>query len=225
MVIGNGLIASAFERYKNNDDIIIFASGVSNSQETSELAFNREINLMKRYLNLDKKLIYFSTCSIFDESLDSDYIKHKLNMEHLIENNNKNYIIFRLPNIIGRTTNNNTFFNNIKNKIINDEIITIYLKSIRYLIDIGDVSAILPLIINYKKVRNQTINVCFDNKMYIIEIIEIMEEILSKKANKILIDKGHNYYVDNSEFNKFLSYVDLSMEDKNYNKKILKKYL
>ena len=61
MVIGNGLIASAFERYKNNDDIIIFASGVSNSQETSELAFNREINLMKRYLNLDKKLIYFST--------------------------------------------------------------------------------------------------------------------------------------------------------------------
>lgn len=225
MVIGNGLIASAFERYKNNDDIIIFASGVSNSQETSELAFNREINLMKRYLNLDKKLIYFSTCSIFDESLDSDYIKHKLNMEHLIENNNKNYIIFRLPNIIGRTTNNNTFFNNIKNKIINDEIITIYLKSIRYLIDIGDVSAILPLIINYNKVRNQTINVCFDNKMYIIEIIEIMEEILSKKANKILIDKGHNYYVDNSEFNKFLSYVDLSMEDKNYNKKILKKYL
>ena len=35
MVIGNGMIANRFMSYKNDEDIIIFASGVSNSKDTS----------------------------------------------------------------------------------------------------------------------------------------------------------------------------------------------
>ena len=33
MVIGNGLLAKEFNFYKNNEQIVIFASGVSNSKE------------------------------------------------------------------------------------------------------------------------------------------------------------------------------------------------
>ncbi|MEO7119531.1 MAG: hypothetical protein ABIY62_00460 [Ginsengibacter sp.] len=42
MVIGNGMIANRFISYKNNDDVIIFASGVSNSKDTIEENFLRE---------------------------------------------------------------------------------------------------------------------------------------------------------------------------------------
>ena len=45
MVIGNGLVASAFSKYKNDDDVIIFASGVSNSSTNKKEEFEREINL------------------------------------------------------------------------------------------------------------------------------------------------------------------------------------
>ena len=119
MVIGNGLIANAFNQYKNNDDVIIFASGVSNSSNNKIEEFEREINLLNEYLISDKKLIYFSTCSITDNSKKSDYINHKIFMENFIKSNHNNYIIFRLPIVVGKCNNKNTFFNNIRDKILN----------------------------------------------------------------------------------------------------------
>ena len=57
MIVGNGLIASSFIKH-DNDDVIIFASGVSNSLETNQDKFDREIDLLKSYMNIrDKKLI------------------------------------------------------------------------------------------------------------------------------------------------------------------------
>ena len=37
MVIGNGMLAQKFAKYKSDLDIIIFASGVSNSLEKNSL--------------------------------------------------------------------------------------------------------------------------------------------------------------------------------------------
>ena len=34
MVVGKGLLAKAFDEYNKNEDIVVFASGVSNSKET-----------------------------------------------------------------------------------------------------------------------------------------------------------------------------------------------
>ena len=47
MIIGNGLLAKAFIEYKNNDEIVIFASGVSNSLEEKQSEFKRETDLLK----------------------------------------------------------------------------------------------------------------------------------------------------------------------------------
>jgi hypothetical protein len=41
MVIGNGTVAKVFSEYCDNGDILIFASGVSNSKEKSEANFER----------------------------------------------------------------------------------------------------------------------------------------------------------------------------------------
>ena len=42
MVVGNGLIAKAFEFYLKDDHTIIFASGVSNSLEQKRSEFERD---------------------------------------------------------------------------------------------------------------------------------------------------------------------------------------
>ena len=42
MVVGTGLLAKAFLEYENDDNIIVFASGVSNSKEISREEFDRE---------------------------------------------------------------------------------------------------------------------------------------------------------------------------------------
>lgn len=224
MVIGNGLIASAFSQYKNDDNIIIFASGVSNSSTNKSEEFEREINLLKRYLIKDKKLIYFSTCSITDNSKKSDYINHKVFMEDFIKNNHNNYIIFRLPIVVGKCKNKNTFFNNIREKILNKETIMIYKNLTRYLIDIDDLSNILPNIINSVS-RNLTIDTCFNNNLNILDIVNIMEDILEIKCDKIIETTDFtNNKIDNTEFLNKLKLYGFENE-KNYTEKILKKYL
>lgn len=219
MIVGNGLIANAFLNYKNDDNIIIFASGVSNSSDASDLDFKREVNLLKKYISIpNKKLVYFSTCSVFDESVNkTPYVLHKINIETLIATMHTNYLIFRLPIVIGKTNNPNTFFNNIKNKILNRELILVFKNASRYLIDVDDLTKFLPKIIDDQS--NKIINVCFNNKLLVDQIINLMSDSMSINTSKVYIEFGSKYDVDNSIFMK-----DISIDD-NYTNRIIKKYL
>ena len=70
MVLGNGLLANAFSAFKDDKDVFVFASGVSNSKENNPLEFEKEFQLLKDKIreNTGVKLIYFSTCSIFNHN-------------------------------------------------------------------------------------------------------------------------------------------------------------
>jgi len=222
MVMGSGMMAEAFKQYKDDKNIVIFASGVSNSQKHNFGEFQREINLLKE--NIDsRKMIYFSTVSIFDSSLkNSKYISHKLYIENLIQENCENYLIFRLPNVIGETSNKNTFFNFIKNKIINNEELVVQKNAYRYFIDVEDLVKILPIIISND--NKKRINACFDNKIHITQMIKLFEDILEIKANKTFSEKGCNYIVDNSYLLNVTEKNNISI-DNEYIKKIIIKYL
>ena len=81
MVIGNGMIAKRFSSYGDDKDILVFASGVSNSSSTGDVEYTREEALLSKAIqdNPHKTILYFSTCSIYDPSLqESMYVKHKL---------------------------------------------------------------------------------------------------------------------------------------------------
>jgi UDP-2-acetamido-2,6-beta-L-arabino-hexul-4-ose reductase len=225
MVVGNGLIANAFNQYKYNENIIIFASGVSNSKTTNVLEFKRELDLISEYLLIpDKKFIYFSTCSISDGSIISDYINHKIHIEELIRNNHNNYIIFRLPIVVGVCDNKNTFFNRFRHNIMNGETIRIYRNLTRYLIDIDDISQLLPNIIE-SSYNNFTVDVCFENCMNIPEIVNIMEKISDIKCDKILETTEYdNVRIYNNEFLNMAKSYGFEYE-LDYTEKIIRKYL
>ena len=121
MVIGNGMVAKKFKSYEDNNDFLIFASGVSNSKNTNPEAYQREFNLLKQQLEMNKgkTLVYFSTTSIDDPAEnDSSYVAHKLSMEKFIASSDVSYVIFRVSNLAGRSANKNTVLNFfIHNKI------------------------------------------------------------------------------------------------------------
>ena len=218
MIIGRGLIAKAFEKYNNNDNVIIFSSGVSNSLETRDIEFEREESLLKSNLLLDKKFIYFSTVSVVDGSLKSPYINHKIKMEKMISENHNNYLIFRLPIVVGNNANKITFFNSLKDKINNNEELKIFSVG-RYLIDIDDLSETLPTLIDNYSEKNKTLNICFDNFSSVKEIIKRMEFYLNKNSEKVYIDCDSNTSVDNYYFN------NLFKKSNDYNEIIYQKYL
>lgn len=114
MIIGNGTIASILP---DREGFLFFASGVSNSQETKESEYQREIDLL---LQQNKKLhiVYFSTLSLFYNT--TRYTQHKKYMEELIKKNFKHYTIMRLGSPTwGNNPNHLVSF--FRNKISNKE--------------------------------------------------------------------------------------------------------
>lgn len=114
-IIGSGDIAEALT--KAVKDVLFFASGVSNSQETRESEYQREKDLLLQQ-DRSKRLVYFSSLSIFYG--DTRYTQHKLEMERLIKEYFPKYCIVRLGNI-SWGDNPHTLINTLKNHVANQE--------------------------------------------------------------------------------------------------------
>jgi hypothetical protein len=113
MIIGRGDIASVLN---DREDVTFFVSGVSNSNETRDSEFMREMELLDKQ-DRTKCLLYLSSISVDDTEKvgGNKYLQHKRRMEMLIKSNFENYNIIRIGNITWGS-NPNTFINYIKNK-------------------------------------------------------------------------------------------------------------
>ena len=131
MIVGKGDIASVLN---DREGTIFFASGVSNSNETRDSEFMREIELLDKQ-DRTKCLFYFSSISVDDiQKIGSNkYLQHKLRMELLVKSNFENYNIIRIGNITWGS-NPNTFINYIKNKKSKGESVQIK-DEYKYIID------------------------------------------------------------------------------------------
>lgn len=110
MIIGHGDIASSLI---DTNDLLFFASGVSNSAELDDREFYREEDLL---LSQDKTkhIVYFGSLCIFYSN--TMYARHKRHMESLVKEKFSNYTIVRLGNIAWGK-NPNTIINFLRNKI------------------------------------------------------------------------------------------------------------
>jgi len=106
-IIGNGDIASVLP---DREDLLFFASGVSNSQETRENEYQREEDLLLKQDQWNH-FVYFSSLAIFYS--DTRYTKHKLKMEKRVKEKFPIYTIIRLGNITWGK-NPNTLINYFK---------------------------------------------------------------------------------------------------------------
>lgn len=202
MIIGNGMIASIFRKYDKVNGIVIFASGVSNSTETRRSEFIKENNLLKKVIGQYKEslFIYFSSCSLDDEELNSNpYHIHKKNMELLIQKNSLNYIIFRLPNIIGFKGNGANIINFLIDKIRNNEKFVVHKNATRNIVDIEHLYQIASYIISSGIYRNRVVNIAYGNNVKIIDIVHSIEKFLSKKSTFNIENKGYDLKINDCD--------------------------
>lgn len=228
MIVGNGMIATAFEslHYGKNDNVVIFASGVSNSKEIDTSEFAKEKELLTQHLiqNTNRKFIYFSTCSIYDATLaDSPYVKHKKDMEELIKNHSNNFVIFRLSQVVGKTKNRNLIVNFIYYKMLEDQLITVWKGSKRNLIDINDVVKIVHSIIERDLFKNSIVNVASAHNVDVLDIVAQLESILHKKAQVTLQNRNSSYDINIDEIAPLVKELGINFSQEYY-KEILKKY-
>ncbi|CAA7194365.1 Rossmann-fold NAD(P)-binding domain-containing protein [Chryseobacterium potabilaquae] len=196
MIIGNGILANALIPY-DRDDIIFFASGVSNSLETRNSEFEREITLLQTTLekNANKKLVYFSTCSIYDSSkTQSPYVLHKLNIESKIVQDFENFAIFRIGNAIGKGGNPNTLINFLKNSIESRTKIWVHKNAGRSIIGVNDIALFINLHLN--SINKKIINLSYPHQFAPIDIVFSLEKYLGRKACYEIINEGDFYDIE-----------------------------
>ena len=224
MIVGNGLIASLFTEC-DQENIIFFASGVSNSLETKKEEFLREENLIKKTIieNPNKVFIYFSTCSIYDSSkVESQYVLHKLKMEQIIIQLCPQYLILRLSNAVGNGGNPNLLMNYLVRSVKNNEIINVHTKATRNLIDVEDIKNITNQLID-KQYFNKIINIAYPENYTIIEILEIIEKFYQTKLYLNLVKSGSGYAIDTHDVESYFIQHALTNKE-TYLHKILEKY-
>lgn len=93
MIVGHGDISKVLPKRSN---LLFFASGVSNSQETRKSEYKRELDLLLEQPR-DAHLVYFSSLSVFYTK--SRYTRHKLAMELIVQKEFKVSTIIRIGNI------------------------------------------------------------------------------------------------------------------------------
>ena len=224
MIIGNGLIANLF-RENDRENVVFFASGVSNSLETEKSAFLREEDLLRKTLeeNSDKIFIYFSTCSIYDSSKNgSPYVNHKLKMEQIVEELADQFLILRVSNAVGKGGNPNLLMNYLVNAFHQEKEITVHTLATRNLIDADDVKNITLKFINENSF-NKIINVAYLENFSTIQILEILEKHFNKTAKTSLVKSGQSYLISIPEAEAYFAENKLT-EKKEYLLRIIKRY-
>lgn len=226
MVIGNGMIANRFMDYKNDKNIIIFSSGVSNSKDTVEENFRREFYLLTQTIknNPGKTIVYFSTCSVEDCDLAlSPYVIHKKKIEKFIEQNVERYYLFRVSNLAGVSNNPYTILNYFIFNILGGHSLAVWKNASRNIIGIDDMHSIINYFLRTEKEMNTIINIANPKNYSVPYIITCIEEHLNKKAICNEIEKGDNYKIDVSAIGPVIRNLNIQF-DNNYLPSLLKKY-
>jgi nucleoside-diphosphate-sugar epimerase len=184
MIIGNGFIAKGFQKI-DREDIIIFASGVSNSKSSDKVQFLREEFVLKKTIlenDPHKLLIYFSTYSIDDPSIaNSQYVKHKKAMEAVVQLSGKPYLIIRTSNVVGESNNPFTIANYLFNKIVKEERFELWVNATRNLIDIEHLCRMVETILA-EKLRNETVYLVCPIDYDIFTIVDVFCTVMGKNA-------------------------------------------
>jgi len=229
-IFGNGFIATNLKKLNLNRNFFIYAAGVSNSNVKQDKVYLREIkqfNKIKKKLNSTKIFIYISSLSVENKNLKNDkYVKNKLIIENIIKKDIQNYIIIRLPQVVGKNLNKYTITNFIYSTVKSDKKFYLWRNSKRNLIDIDDVVKIIKKYLTNRPKINTIINIFNPKSVLVKNILEIFCKILNKKIIiKELKKENKNINLAILKKSTFLpkKYYK-NMNNNFYIKKILNKY-
>ena len=227
MVVGNGMIARRFSDFATGNDVVIFASGVSNSKETRPEPFARERRLVEETLQhtTGSLFVYFSTASVDDPTEQgSPYVTHKLELEQLIANQATNYLLVRASNVVGGPGNPHTILNFFVDRVRRNEPFTIWQHASRNLIDLDDVYRVVTHCIADSTAWNQTILVANPHSISPLALVQAIEAHTGRRAQYELADKGEPFALPVNGISDLLQTSDSNWQPERYVAHLLLKY-
>ncbi len=140
-----------------------------------------------------------------------------------LQKQQKQFYIFRISNLVGRSDNPNTvlnfFFYHIRHVINFD----LWSNATRNLLDIDDMYKIIDYILQKKTFKNDIINIANPVNYSVIEIITAIETLMGVRANYIPISKGKDFVIDVSLISPLFTKLNIHF-GKTYLTNLLQKY-
>jgi nucleoside-diphosphate-sugar epimerase len=225
MIVGKGLLAHAFQpHFGETPDVVVFASGVSNSLETRTEEFARESILLRQQLHAEsKRFIYFSSCGVTDVEHElSPYMRHKRSMESLVLSA-PNGLVLRLPQVVGRTENHHTLTNFLRDHILSSEPFTVWTRAERNLVDIDDIVKIAVRLVTELPTETTVVSIAAARSLLMPKIVEIFERVLGKAANCSYVNKGTPMVIDTTVVESLSTKLGIDLGD-GYIERVIAKY-
>ncbi|WP_045737533.1 hypothetical protein [Xanthomonas sp. MUS 060] len=225
MIVGNGLLASAFDpKTVEMLDAIIFASGVSNSNETDPASYAREERLLCEHLDSTHgTFVYFSTCSIADPDRGSGmYARHKKRMEDRVAKQD-NYLILRLPQVVGNTRNPNTLTNFLASRISQGATIPLWSGAVRCLVDVEHVAAITLELLSQPRPIRLLADIAPPEVVTMPRLVDMLESAMGIGTKRQLINREGGSHPDPSLMLSLSPGLGLDISS-GYTDRLLRKY-
>jgi hypothetical protein len=221
IVHGRGMMASAI-RSTGNINAAVFAAGVSNSGEIDSSEYRREQDAIKTFIDVhyNRKIIYFS--SYIAKNGTSPYAEHKRQIESIIQKTTNDFLVLRLPQVVGRATNK-TLISYFVDAAKAGKQIAVQRNAFRSLVDVVDVGRILSLFTE-KNVTREVIAVGPLKPLSALDIVRNIESILQLEIDIALVDGGERQSEDLSRALELLKSNDPLFDDA-YQCLVLKKYV
>jgi len=225
-VIGSGVIANRFADYSLQSKYLLFAGRVNDSGIMDESVIQNEELNVKAALSVlsDRTFLYFSSCDVLD-MIQTPYGQQKVRIETLIQNSTKNYIIFRVPQVLGLSVSkSNLNMPFLVDAIFNRKPFDLERNACQNLIDIDDVHEIVSEILRRDICHNKIINIASPNQTSVLQLIEEIEGFLGIKSNYVVIDStSTSSAIDISDIYPIINSLNIEFND-NYIKSALNKY-
>ena len=221
------MIARRFGDFAERSDVVIFASGVSNSKETRSEPFARERLLVEETLHQTTGclFVYFSTASVDDPTEQgSPYVIHKLELEQLIAEQATDYLLVRASNVVGGPGNPHTVLNFFVDRVRRNEPFTIWRQASRNLIDLDDVYRVVIHYIAEPTSWNRTILVANPHSVSPLTLVQAVEAHIGQRARYELVDKGVPFALSTEPVSDQLRATDSNWQPERYVARLLKKY-
>jgi nucleoside-diphosphate-sugar epimerase len=199
-IVGRGMIAKAFSRgLLRNRSLVVYASGVSDSDCAEHESFERERALLKTTLSRAGKeipFIYFSTCSVYDPDVsDRPYVRHKQAMEALVLSHSAGLVV-RLPQVAGPNAAPNTLLAYLVFRIREGHYVQVWDQAVRNLVDVEDVVRIVEAWLTLPLPADRVLNVANPKSIKVTELVQIIESALGLVAKVKRVSKGASYHID-----------------------------
>lgn len=243
-IIGGGMIARSFQPYIDDPqlrDVVIFASGVSDSATTAPEAYIREQTLLFDTLRAcedsGQRLVYFSSGGAIYGPRNAtrtetsptypttDYGRQQLLCEGAIINSGAPYLIIRLPNLVGPNQRGGQLIPTLVHQAMNGHA-RLFTRATRDLLDVDD-SARLVVGLLHNHVAGEIVTVASGRSLPIDQIFTEICAILSITPETERIDKGDTQQFDISKLRYLLGdTLDVdALIGEDYLKRILLNYV